>query len=89
MCLGLTYQKSVSRTQILSHTLDLKIHNHTLTKNFSQLRLNFDLNCELKTQLSTSLQTPSGGEGEDPQLKYYVIFYKGGNFKNDIKSGGT
>ena len=32
---------------------------------------------------------PLGGEGEDPQLKYYVIFYKGGNFKNDIKSGGT
>ena len=29
------------------------------------------------------------GGGEDPQLKYYVIFYKGGNFKNDIKSGGT
>ena len=47
----MTYQKSVSRTQILSHTLDLKIHNHTLTKNFSQLRLNFDLNCKLKTQL--------------------------------------
>ena len=23
---------------------------------------------------------PLGG-GEDPQLKYYVIFYKGGNFK--------
>ena len=31
---------------------------------------------------------PLGG-GEDPHLKYYVIFYKGGNFKNDIKSGGT
>ena len=30
-----------------------------------------------------------GGGGEDPQLKYYVIFYKGGNFKYDIKSGGT
>ena len=29
------------------------------------------------------------GGGEDPQLKYYMIFYKGENFKNYIKSGGT